>query len=327
MSVATWSLRERAVWSLPPTGPAISVSRRSIAMWMSSSSASEREGAGLELLLHPLEAREQRVAVGVGDDPGGGEHRRVGARLLDVVGAEPPVEPDRGVELAEDRVLGLGEARHTGIMPGMEPVVRPARPDDDGAAGCSTSRPRPYYDAMRAASGARPAHPGRGLSARAGTRRAGRSAASRWSTARSSGCWPPSRSHDGDALARRFIRLTLPRLPPWRLPGAGAPPARRRRRLAAAAAAAALRRRAGRRARLAPPAASRAPCWPRPTRLAAAAGPPRRRARHGDREPRRARALRAQRLRASAGCGPCPTSAAPRAIGGSGFVGYVKRRA
>ena len=37
MSVATWSLRERAVWSLPPTGPTISVRRRSIAMWMSSS--------------------------------------------------------------------------------------------------------------------------------------------------------------------------------------------------------------------------------------------------------------------------------------------------
>ena len=37
MSVATWSLRERAVCSLPPTGPTISVRRRSIAMWMSSS--------------------------------------------------------------------------------------------------------------------------------------------------------------------------------------------------------------------------------------------------------------------------------------------------
>ena len=36
-SVATWSLRERAVCSRPPTGPTISVSRRSIAMWMSSS--------------------------------------------------------------------------------------------------------------------------------------------------------------------------------------------------------------------------------------------------------------------------------------------------
>ena len=39
-SVATWSFRERAVWSFPPTGPMISVSRRSIAMWMSSSSSS-----------------------------------------------------------------------------------------------------------------------------------------------------------------------------------------------------------------------------------------------------------------------------------------------
>ncbi len=37
MSVATWSLRERAVCSLPPTAPTISVSRRSTAMWMSSS--------------------------------------------------------------------------------------------------------------------------------------------------------------------------------------------------------------------------------------------------------------------------------------------------
>ena len=27
MSVATWSLRDRAVWTLPPTGPAISVNR------------------------------------------------------------------------------------------------------------------------------------------------------------------------------------------------------------------------------------------------------------------------------------------------------------
>jgi hypothetical protein len=37
-SVATWSLRERAVWRRPPGGPASSVTRRSTAMWMSSSS-------------------------------------------------------------------------------------------------------------------------------------------------------------------------------------------------------------------------------------------------------------------------------------------------
>ena len=63
-SVATWSLRERAVWSLPPTGPASSVTRRSIAMWMSSSSVGERERALAELALDlrraPRAARRAR---------------------------------------------------------------------------------------------------------------------------------------------------------------------------------------------------------------------------------------------------------------------------
>ena len=36
-SSATWSLRLRPVCSLAPVGPAISVTRRSIAVWMSSS--------------------------------------------------------------------------------------------------------------------------------------------------------------------------------------------------------------------------------------------------------------------------------------------------
>ena len=56
-------------------------------------------------------------------------------------------------------------------------------------------------------------------------------------------------------LARRFVRLTLGRIPPWRLPGAVPPPARDRRRLAAPAARRALRRRARRRPR--PPAPRR----------------------------------------------------------------------
>ena len=38
MSVATWSLRERAVCRRPADGPTISVSRLSTDMWMSSSS-------------------------------------------------------------------------------------------------------------------------------------------------------------------------------------------------------------------------------------------------------------------------------------------------
>jgi hypothetical protein len=72
----------------------------------------EREVALVELALHPLQAGEQGVAVGLGDDPGLGQHRRVRARLLHVVGAQPPIEPDRGVELLEDRVRRLREARH-----------------------------------------------------------------------------------------------------------------------------------------------------------------------------------------------------------------------
>ena len=111
-SVTTWSLRERAVCSLPPTGPAISVRRRSIAMWMSSSSVAEREAAAAQLGLDRVEPGEQRVAVVVADDPARGEHPRVGARLGDVVGPQAPVDVERAVERREDGVLRLGEARH-----------------------------------------------------------------------------------------------------------------------------------------------------------------------------------------------------------------------
>ena len=58
----------------------------------------ERELAGVELLRDAVEPAEQLVAVGVGDDAGGREHRRVRARLLDVVGREAPVEADRRVQ-------------------------------------------------------------------------------------------------------------------------------------------------------------------------------------------------------------------------------------
>ena len=131
---------------------------------------------------------------------------------------------------------------------------------------------------------------------------------------------------DDEILARRFIRLTLPRVPPWRLPGAHAPPARRRRRLAPAAARAAVRRRAGRGARAGAAAASRAPCSPRPT------GSPRSRASRGVAldtgiENRAARALYQRSGFLQGGLRPVPDERSARAIGGSGFVGYVKRRA
>ena len=43
-------------------------------------------------------------------------------------------------------MLWLGEAGHTAIMTGMEPVVRAARPDDDAAAELLYISAAPYYD-------------------------------------------------------------------------------------------------------------------------------------------------------------------------------------
>ena len=74
------------------------------------------------------------------------------ARLRDVVGPEPPVEADRGVERLEDRVLGLGEARHArhhaahGARRARRPSGRPGRELLYVSAA-------PYYDAY--AGGAR----------------------------------------------------------------------------------------------------------------------------------------------------------------------------
>ena len=189
-SVATWSLRERAVCSLPPTGPTISVSRRSTAMWMSSSSSLERRTSPPSSSSSTrVEAGEQRVAVGVGDDPRRREHRRVRARLLDVVRA-------RGASRSRSRRSAGGRpgagarrsatrARHHA---GMEVVVRAARPGRPGRRSCSSSRPRrttPRSPAARATRRAllRRLYPRArahrelgGLPRRAGRRRGGRRA-------------------------------------------------------------------------------------------------------------------------------------------------------
>ena len=68
-SVATWSLRERPVCSLPPTGPASSVSRRSIAMWMSSSSSRSSNSPRSSSAGDRVEAGEQSVALARVEDP------------------------------------------------------------------------------------------------------------------------------------------------------------------------------------------------------------------------------------------------------------------
>jgi ribosomal protein S18 acetylase RimI-like enzyme len=99
----------------------------------------------------------------------------------------------------------------------MELTVRPARPSD-AAAGLLYESARPYYDAYaggeaRARALLRAVYP-----------RAGHAASFDVCLVAEAGDAPvgvlagfPVR--EGDRLARRFVALTAPRLPPWRWPG------------------------------------------------------------------------------------------------------------
>ena len=256
----------------------------------------------------------QLVAVGLGDDPGRREHRRVRARLRDVVGREAPVEAGRRVQPPEDRVLWLREARHgRASSQAMAFTVRPARPDDRAGPRLLYLSAQPYYDA----------YTGSPERARADAR--GDLAASRVtppaydalprapsSTARSVGAIVAFPADDGDALARRFLLVSLLRLGVWRWPHVfrhlrasaevmPVPPARLVLRRRARGRPRHRRRRAPRRALLAD--AER----PRPQRGLAGVSLD-----TGLDEPRRAGALRGLRLRACAASGARRDSASRR---------------
>jgi ribosomal protein S18 acetylase RimI-like enzyme len=219
-------------------------------------------------------------------------------------------------------MLRLGESRHTGIMPGMEPVVRAARPDDP-AAGLLYVSAAQYYDRYAG-----------------GEARARRLLEAVYPRERHTASWEVCRvaligdavagvlaafpAADGEALARRFIRLTLGRVPPWRLPALF-------RHLRAAAAIsphpptgllyvdalavdAQWRRRGVARALLA-----------EADRMAEHQGL-RGVALDTGIENRAARALYQRSGFEQRGLRPAPDERSARAIGGSGFVGYVKRR-
>ena len=238
----------------------------------------ELELAGVELLRHPIEPAEQLVEVGVADDAGGREHPRVGARLLDVVGREAPVEADRSVQGDEHRIGREAEAGHgPGIM------------TQDG----SGRPPRPPHRSLRAAA------------VRVGTALLHRLRGVRAACARA----PGGRVHR--ARARRELRLLHgrdgrrdARGPRRRVPGAAGrqplaavrppdaaqaaavalagdvrAPARRRARRPVAAGGRLLRRRAGRRGRLAAPR-DRAPAAGRGAHRGGAQRPAPARARH-----------------------------------------------
>ena len=98
-AVATWSFRLRPVWSLAPLSGASSVTRRSIAVWMSSSVSEIREAAARQLRGRP----RCRASTSESDSVGGEDARpqqavNVGDRAPHVAGCEPLVERQAGGE-------------------------------------------------------------------------------------------------------------------------------------------------------------------------------------------------------------------------------------
>ena len=92
MSSATWSLRLRPVCSLAPVAPAISVTRRSIAVWMSSSVGANANVPVGELLLDAVERGGDHLALLLVEQADALEHVHVRARSREIVGREPAVE-------------------------------------------------------------------------------------------------------------------------------------------------------------------------------------------------------------------------------------------
>lgn len=209
-----------------------------------------------------------------------------------------------------------------GIMPAMEVVVRAARPDDP-AAGLLYASAAPYYtayagDEARARRLLRVLYP-----------RGGHTAS--WEVCRVAeacgdivGVLAAFPADAADALARRFVRLTLAHVPPWRVPGLF-------RHLRATAAVAphpptgmlyvdalatdpAHRRRGVARTLLAD--AERQAVEAGLAGVALDTGI----------ENRAARSLYEHSGFLSRGLRPAPDERTARAVGGSGFVGYVKPR-
>ena len=246
------------------------------------------------------------------------------ARLLDVVRPEPPVEADRGVQAAEDGVLWLREARHPAIMAGMEVVVRSARPED-AADGLLYLSAAPYYAAY--AGGAERARrllaalyplprPHRELAGlpRGGVRRRGRGRDRRLPHLGRRRAGAPLHPAHADPLAAVADAA------------ADAPPAgHRRRRPASRPSGCSTSTRSPPTPRTAA-AAWRARCsptrtgWPRPPGSTASRSTPGWRTSAPGALYERA-GFTPTSLR------PAPDERTARALGGSGFVGYVKRRA
>ena len=138
-AVATWSLRLRPVCSLAPTSPTSSVTRRSMAVWMSSSPGAKTKLARGELLLHHVERLHQGGHLAVGEDARLAQALDVRARAGQVVVGQHPVEGQADGE----RRHGVGHARRDATLPQRQcsPLTSPACPGADRLAARLRARP------------------------------------------------------------------------------------------------------------------------------------------------------------------------------------------
>ncbi len=119
------------MWSLPPSGPTISVSLRSTAMWMSSSSSLKSNVSVESSSLYLLEPADHLVQLVFAQHTRSVQGARMADRAGDVLRPEPLVEADGGVDPLEERVLGLIEASHQRVedSEGLERTGAQVRPD------------------------------------------------------------------------------------------------------------------------------------------------------------------------------------------------------
>jgi hypothetical protein len=106
-SSATWSFRERAVCSRPADH--LGEARLDVHVDVLER-ARELEPAGLDLVPDSPEALHDGLRVSPGDDILRRQHLGMRDRSPDVLGVEPAVEVDRGVDLLHDGGHAAGEA-------------------------------------------------------------------------------------------------------------------------------------------------------------------------------------------------------------------------
>ena len=150
--MATWSLRLRPVWSLAPAAPASSVTRRSTAVWMSSSEGTNANEPSASSRSTVVEGGEDVGHLVVVEDPGPAQPPDVGPRAGDVVGGQAPVE--RQADREGHQLLGrsaleaaVPEGAHDRLVtppPGPAGWLRPPRGGLLGRPGLDAEAPQPH---------------------------------------------------------------------------------------------------------------------------------------------------------------------------------------